>query len=195
MSILLKAKLISLILFGTLGLGWIIYLKFKPTKMAQPLYEYEADFVKNLKTTTGKGLREWFSLMETSGLAEKPAIREWLQKQHGLAYMPAHKLSFLYAEDQELNGPQVWFSNDGRSGKVGYESREGSFTMYRQFGGGDVLAIINVPSAEQWEAVTKILLEKRLPVLHFIGQKTVERQTTGGRGSYEIVNNQILIRS
>lgn len=95
---------------------------------------------------------------------------------------------------EPTHGPKVWFSGGGRGGDMGYESRESSFKMYWEMGGGDVLAIIYVPVVEHWEAETKIPLEKRLEVLHFIGKKTVERQTTGGKGSYEIHENYIIIK-
>ncbi len=93
------------------------------------------------------------------------------------------------------HGPKVWFSGTGREGEMGYESTEGSFKMYWELGGNDVVAIISVPSAERWEATTKIPVEKREAILHFIGAKAVEMQTTGGKGAYEIQENHIIIKS
>lgn len=92
-------------------------------------------------------------------------------------------------------GPKVWFSGGGREGEMGYESKEGSFKMYWEMGGNDVLAIISVPSMERWEAATKIPVEKREAILHFIGEKAVEMQTTGGKGSFEIQENHLIIKS
>ncbi len=194
LSILLEAKLISLILYGTLGLGWIIYLKLTSPKMSQPLYKHEKDFIKKLKTTPGRDFKEWLSLIETSGLSEKKAIRDWLQQQHQLDYLPAHKLSSLFIEDQELHGPKVWFSGSGRGGDMGYESKEGSLKTYWEMGGHDVLVTIWAPDAGNWEAHTNLPLAKREAVLNFIGRKTVERQTTGGKGTYEVDGNFILIK-
>ena len=162
--------------------------------MSQPLFEYEAKFIKNLKQTTDKSYQEWLSLIETSGLADKRSIRDWLQKKHRLDYMPAHKLSFLFIEDQELNGPKILFSGNLRSGKVEYKSKAGSFIMDSEMGAHGVLAIIAVPSAESWESETGIPLNARETVLHFIGRKTVEKQTWGS-GSYEIKGNYIQIKS
>ncbi len=162
--------------------------------MSQPLLEYEAKFTKSLKQTTGKDYREWLSLIETSGVVNKRTIRDWLQKEHGLDYLLAHKLSFLYMEDQKLNGPKVLFSGNLRSGKVEYKSKAGSFVMDSEMGAYDVLAIIAVPSTERWESETGIPLTARESVLHFIGRKTVEKQTWGS-GSYEIRGNYIKIKS
>ena len=162
--------------------------------MLQALFEYEAKFIKSLKQTTGKDYQEWLSLIETSGLVDKRSIRDWLQKEHQLDYLPAHKISFLYMEEQKLNGPKILFSGNLRSGKVEYKSKAGSFIMDSEMGAYDVLAIIAVPSVERWESETGIPLTARESVLNFIGRKTVEKQTWGS-GSYEIKGNYIKIKS
>ena len=100
------------------------------------------------------------------------------------------KMSF-----SEPKGAKVAFSTSGRSGQVLYTGPEGSFSMYWEFGGGDVIAVIDIPDPKQWEAQTQIPLEKRMDILHFIGRKTVEAQTTGGKGAYEIQEKNILIKT
>ncbi len=160
--------------------------------MGQPLYEYEAKFIKNLKATTGKDFQEWLSLIETSGLEERHAIRDWLQEAQGLDYMPAHKLSHLHREDQRLNAPKVFFFAKGRSGEVEYKSKSGSFKMDWEMGAFDVVAVIYPPSAERWEKVTNIPLSKRESVLHFIGRKVVKQEMCGS-GSYEIRRGKDII--
>ncbi len=91
------------------------------------------------------------------------------------------------------SGQKVSFSNDGRSGHVFYESPAGKFSMYYEFGGGDVVAVIYVPGAEQWVAKTGIPLEKREAVLNYIGNETVAQQTKNG--SFKLSANSILIYS
>lgn len=91
--------------------------------------------------------------------------------------------------------PTVSFSTEGRSGQVMYEGPEGAFSMYWEFGTGQVIAIIDVPSAAHWEVHTQISLAKRMDILHEIGRQTVQAQTSGGRGSYEIQDSSILIKS
>lgn len=95
--------------------------------------------------------------------------------------------------DKEEKGAQVSFSNEGRGGQVFYRGKAGAFAMYWEFGGGDTIAIIDIPSEQHWETQTKIPLEKRMDILHFIGKKTVQVQTTGGKGAYEIQDNCILL--
>ncbi|KAA3630618.1 MAG: DUF4287 domain-containing protein [Bacteroidetes bacterium] len=162
--------------------------------MAQSLFEYEAEFIKNLKSTTGKDFQEWLDLIEASKLTDKSAICNWLKKEFKIDYSPAYKLSNLFLEDQKLNAPKVLFSGNLRSGTVEYESKEGSFKMISEMGAYDVLAIIDVPTEDRWESVTNLPLEKRESILHYIGQKTVEKQTMGS-GSYEIKSNCIKIKS
>lgn len=91
-------------------------------------------------------------------------------------------------------GTQVRFIEEGPSGRVVYEGKEGSFGLYWEFGGGDVLVIISVPTPEKWEAQTKVPLSERTPVLNLIGSEAI-RQKNGGRGRYEIQENCILIKS
>ncbi|MCB0631016.1 MAG: hypothetical protein R2824_15010 [Saprospiraceae bacterium] len=96
--------------------------------------------------------------------------------------------------DKEINKAKVSFSTEGRGGNVFYRGEEGSFSMYWEFGGGNVIAIIDVPSAKQWEVRTQIPLDKRMDILNYIGKRTVAVQTTDGKGSYVIRDNCIEIK-
>jgi hypothetical protein len=89
------------------------------------------------------------------------------------------------------NGWRVWFEEDGRSGRIGFEGEGRSFSMYFEFGGGDVVVIIDVPPPAKWEVQTHILLEKRLPILNFVGSETVRQKASGCR--YELSDNAIYI--
>ncbi|MCB0518870.1 MAG: hypothetical protein H6577_21105 [Lewinellaceae bacterium] len=162
--------------------------------MRQSLFEEEAGFIQNLKTATGKALPEWFALIKGSGEKGFLDIRRWLVETQKLATSPATTIAQLYLEDQERKAPKVWFSQGGRGGDFSYESGEGGFTSWWEFGGGDTLAILSVPVQEHWEAQTGIPLAKRAEVLEFIGRETVRQQTTGGRGTFEVQEGIILIR-
>lgn len=89
-------------------------------------------------------------------------------------------------------GGKVSFSSSGRSGYVLYESPEGKLNLYYEFGGGDAIAIIDIPTEEKWAAATTIPPEQRMEVLHFIGKTAVQKQTLNG--AYEIQDKWILIR-
>jgi hypothetical protein len=65
--------------------------------------------------------------------------------------------------------------------------------MHYEFGGGDVVASIDIPSVEKWKRETGLPLDRRDEVLNFIGQQVVKDQTTGGRGSFKIEGDWINI--
>jgi len=92
------------------------------------------------------------------------------------------------------NGWKVWFEESGRSGKVVFQGEGHSFSMYWEFGGGDVVAIIDVPTEEKWEKQTGIPLIKRPEILNFIGSETV-RQKLSTNGYFKLAEDSILIYS
>ena len=104
------------------------------------------------------------------------------------------KMAPAHMDSTDPTKPAVSFQQDGRSGRVGYSSKLGSFDMYFEFGGGDVLAIIDVPEVDQWVAQTGIPLHRRDEVLATIGRLVVASQTRNGQGSYEVQKACILIR-
>lgn len=91
---------------------------------------------------------------------------------------------FFFGKDG--NAAKILYSNNGRSGFVHYKSKEGNFDLYYEFGGGNVVASIQVSTAKDWVAKTGLPLEKREEVLHFIEQRVVKDQTTSGRGFYKV---------
>ncbi len=95
--------------------------------------------------------------------------------------------------EQDPDAPKIRYASDGRSGQVVYESAEATFSLYYEFGGGDVVACIDVPSPEKWQAHTGIPPERRDEVLHYIGRRVVQDQTTGGGGSFKIEGNWLNI--
>lgn len=74
----------------------------------------------------------------------------------------------------------MWFEGEGQQ-----------FRLYWEFGGGDVVTIVHVPSAGEWEAHTKIPLEKRMDILNFIGRETV-RQKISSNGSFKLKGDTLL---
>ena len=86
----------------------------------------------------------------------------------------------------KTGGPALRYSSNGRSGYVHYESEETSFEMYYEFGGGNCVASINVPSAEDWEKATGLPLARREEVLDFIGRQVVKDQVSSGNGYFRV---------
>ncbi|HMQ47505.1 MAG TPA: DUF4287 domain-containing protein [Saprospiraceae bacterium] len=159
------------------------------------LFEEQAPFIENLNATTGKTLTEWFDLIDQSQLVKFLDIRKWLMLIHQLETAPATIIAQLYLENVEINAPKVFFYNEGRGGSFTYQSNEGSFNGYWEFGGGDALALLFFPSESQWEAQTKLPLKQRQWIMDFVGQQAVKQQTTSGRGSYEMEGDVMVLRS
>ena len=89
---------------------------------------------------------------------------------------PSHEF-----EIQQTIGPgaRLRYSSEGRGGTIWFENDQTQFDMWWEFGGGDALVIIDVPSPEQWERLTKIPIGKRDEVLEFIARSVVADKTHG----------------
>ena len=72
------------------------------------------------------------------------------------------------------------YAQEGRSGYVMYADDISLFSWYFEFGGGDVVVIINIPSAENWEKETDRPLADRQSILEFVAQQSVDDQVPGG---------------
>ena len=73
---------------------------------------------------------------------------------------------------------QVSYTNEGRSGTVHYVSQEASFDMWYELAGGKALAIINIPTAQYWEELTRTSLSQRAAILQFIGESVLRDQVS-----------------
>ena len=91
------------------------------------------------------------------------------------------------------SGAKIKYVSEGRSGKVVYESAEATFALYYEFGGGEVVACIDIPSEQNWEKHTGLPLGRRDEVLHFIGKQVAKDQISSGKGSYKIEKNWLNI--
>lgn len=104
-----------------------------------------------------------------------------------------NRLTDLLLLKRHTGAPTLAYSSDGRSGYVFYKSKEASFSMYYEFGGGDCVASINIPGEDEWRTATGQPLERRSEILDFIGRQIVQDQTTNGRGYFKIEGNFINI--
>jgi hypothetical protein len=76
--------------------------------------------------------------------------------------------------------PRLLYTNNGRSGYVIYKDDTGELSFYVEFGGGDYIAIIYIPSPSSWESDTKRSVAEREAIINFIGRQAVNDQATGG---------------
>jgi hypothetical protein len=88
--------------------------------------------------------------------------------------------------------PKIRVTDSGRSGAVHFDSRETSFELWWEMGFGKALFVVDVPTVEKWEKVTQLPLEKRIPVLHFIGEQLV-LQETHDEGSFLLGEHALTV--
>lgn len=65
--------------------------------------------------------------------------------------------------------------------------------MYWEYGGGNCVVSINVPSIQEWESLTGLPIHRREETLHLIGRRVAKEQTNNGSGFYKIEGNYINI--
>ena len=92
----------------------------------------------------------------------------------------------------ELHIGNVAYEGEGRSGYVIFYRNDLTARFYYEFGGGDTVAIISIPTPERWEAQTKMPLSERQVVLEFIANRVIRDQAPGCK--YFIGDSDILIQ-
>jgi hypothetical protein len=88
---------------------------------------------------------------------------------------------------------KVEYTNNGRYGYVIYKEGESVLQCYYEFGGGNCVAIINVPSIDEWEKSTRLPLADRDRILRCIAEQVVKDQTL--HGTYRLTDATIEILS
>lgn len=86
---------------------------------------------------------------------------------------------------------RVIYSQSGRGGTITYQDGETDIPLDWEFGGGNCVVIIFVPTEAQWEKATGLPLSERLPVLEFVAQQVIRDQAPSCR--YEISDPWIEI--
>jgi hypothetical protein len=75
---------------------------------------------------------------------------------------------------------KLFYTNNGRSGYVIYKDDIGELSFYFEFGGGNCIAVIDLPSVNKWENVTKRPVAERDAIINFVGRQAVNDQAHGG---------------
>ncbi|WP_232074185.1 hypothetical protein [Spirosoma aureum] len=91
-----------------------------------------------------------------------------------------------------MTNARILYTSEGRSGTVHFRSEETSFDMWYEFAGGNALAIINIPTPQYWQQLTKTPLLQRPAILQFIGEQVVRDQVTS-EGYFRIDDDFITI--
>lgn len=76
--------------------------------------------------------------------------------------------------------PTVQYISQGRGGSVIYEDEQSQLRFYYEFGGGDCVSILFIPSPGEWEAATGRSLAERESILLFLAEQCRNDQVPGG---------------
>lgn len=85
----------------------------------------------------------------------------------------------------------VGYEDHGPTGTVIFYREDLSLRFEREFGGGTTLAIIHVPSTENWVYETRLPLEERMLILEFVAKRIIRDQATDYQ--YQIDDHAIRI--
>lgn len=88
-------------------------------------------------------------------------------------------------------GPQVSYSDDGRSGTIYYSSPESRFDMWYELAMPPAIVIIGIPEPRYWEARTKTPVLQRTSILQFIGERVIKDRLSG-EGYVRIEQDNIM---
>lgn len=76
---------------------------------------------------------------------------------------------------------KLTYINEGRAGYVVYKDDHGELKFSFEFGGGDCVAIIYIPTAEFWEKRTGRAKAERDAILTFVAAQALKDQVRNGR--------------
>ena len=92
----------------------------------------------------------------------------------------------------DLEG-RVSVRSDGRCGQLDVGLGGTHHAFWWEFGGGDCIAIVTVPTADEWTSLPGLASYPRATVLEALAREVVRLQCPGAR--YEIEKQAILIRN
>ena len=109
-------------------------------------------------------------------LAEVPSdkLKEWLD-------LPAKVLADAwfyigFEKLDELHVGHVAYDSKNRSGTVYFYRNDLTLRFPFEFAGRDSLAVIEIPSAENWEKETGLPVTDRMPILEFVATRVIRDQ-------------------
>ncbi len=77
----------------------------------------------------------------------------------------------------------------GRAGKVVYQDAISAISFDYEFGGGNCIAIIFIPSAENWTSATNRPIADRNDVLNYVAGKATSDQVSDG---YFVISERFI---
>lgn len=84
---------------------------------------------------------------------------------------------------------QLFYHNQGRGGTVVYKDAVSEIRFDFEFGGGNCVAIIFIPSPDTWDAATNRALSEREEIVTFVAKQSLHDQVS--QGYYQISEQYI----
>lgn len=76
--------------------------------------------------------------------------------------------------------PTLQYLSQGRGGSIVYKDEQSSIRFDYEFGGGDCVSFLFIPTLAEWESATGRSLAERASILQFIAEKCLHDQVPGG---------------
>jgi hypothetical protein len=103
-------------------------------------------------------------------------VKRWLDiDQESINYI----WKYLGFEMIDGKGANVSYQAEGRGGYVFFNWDGAVIKMYYEFGGGNTLATIDIPTEKNWEKETGFPSDKRNEILEFIAKRIIKDQANG----------------
>ncbi len=74
---------------------------------------------------------------------------------------------------------QLTYVDKGRGGTIVYRDEQGDINLFFEYGGGNCVVIIYVPSTDEWTSKTKRSVSARKNILAFIAEQSVKDKAPG----------------
>ncbi len=156
--------------------------------------EHRLDLEKDLLRRVKKGVAEQLLRRSTTpedvaALLEMPdeEVRE-------IAESVAFSNSLAGAMPVLIGEERAWleYEDSGRGGYIIFHWGGRTNRFWWEFGTGNALVLVDIPSAESWEGETGIPLRNRAAALEYIGRKT-SREQGNGDSHFRIEEKQIVL--
>ena len=95
-------------------------------------------------------------------------------------------------DSKSEDGRCLVFENNGRSGHAIYRDGYKTTRFYTEFGGGDCIFYMVIPSKEHWEKETGYAVAERDEILTFIAQESMKKQANIFGAYYKIQDCHIV---
>lgn len=83
------------------------------------------------------------------------------------------------------------YINEGRGGYIVYKDKISEIKLFFEYGGGNCVAIIYVPTTSEWTNKTKLPITERNSILTFVAEQAIKDQAP--KGYYELSDTYIEI--